>query len=250
MREDAIKKLMMSAKYRDVCPDTIRRIYADCEKKYKRPKDVEHATRERLHGVTGAYLTENDNRRALALAEAGEWEQLLSLHASTRERLPIEETDALYERIFGICGVPDTLLDLACGLNPVYLAARYPDMHITAADMSGQCLRIIRACCAAGTICCDLICEGGVPQGRYDMVLLFKILPLIERERTGTALRVLQQCDTRYLVVSYPTRTLGGRNVGMAQHYDEWMQVHVPDNRLIEAQFETANELFYVLKEK
>ena len=250
MREDAIEKLMKSAKYRDVCPDTIRRIYADCERKHKRPKDIEHATRERLHGVTGAYLTENDNRRALELAKAGEWETLLHMHASTRERLPIEETDALYARLFATCGCPHTLLDLACGLNPIYLAARYPDICVTAADMSGQCLRIINAFCNVQTRCCDLVCTGSIPQDRYDMALLFKILPLIEREQSGTALHVMRECNAAYLVVSYPTRTLGGRNIGMAQHYDEWMRTHIPDNRLIETSFETSNELFYILKEK
>ena len=250
MREDVIDKLMRSAKYRDVCPDTIRRIYADCEKKYKRPKDIEHATRERLHGVTGAYLSENDNRRALELAKAGEWKALLRMHVSTRERLPIEETDALYDRLFDVCTVPNTLLDLACGLNPVYLAARYPEMRVTAVDMSGQCLRAINAFCDAQTRCCDLVCAGSVPQDRYDMALLFKILPLIEREQVGAAARVMGECDAAYLVVSYPTRTLGGRNVGMAQHYDEWMRAHTPENRVIETQFETANELFYILKEK
>ena len=82
------------------------------------------------------------------------------------------------------------------------------------------------------------------------MALLFKILPLIEREQSGTALRVMRECNAAYLVVSYPTRTLGGRNIGMAQHYDAWMQTHIPENRRIESRFETANELFYILKEK
>ncbi len=249
MREEPLDKLMKSTKYRDVCPDAIRRIHADCARRYKKAKDAERATRERLHGITGAFLSESDYRRALDLAAAGEWQALLGLHASTRERLPLDRMDALYDRIFEICDHPETLLDLACGLNPVYLAARYTGLHIAAADISGQCLRIIGACNAAETFWCDLICEGGMPAGRYDLALLFKILPLLERERVGAAMDVMRRCDARYLAVSYPTRTLGGRNVGMEQHYSEWMETHVPENRRIEARFIEGNELFYILKE-
>ena len=249
MREEPLDKLMRLAKYRDACPDAIRRIYADCARRYKKAKDAEHAARERLHGITGAFLSEADYKRALELASAGSWQALLELHASTRERLPLAQLDAVYAQLFELCGVPETLLDLACGFNPIYLAARYPDMRITAADISGQSLRIVKACGVVHTYWRDLICADGVPDGRYDLALLFKILPLLEREQAGAAMDVMRRCNACRLAVSFPTRTLGGRNVGMEQHYSEWMEAHVPEGRQLEARFVAGCELFYILKE-
>ncbi len=43
-------------------------------------------------------------------------EKLLQSHVSTRERLPYLKT--FYERLFGVTGRPNSILDLACGMNP------------------------------------------------------------------------------------------------------------------------------------
>ena len=60
---------------------------------------------------------------------------------------------------------------------------------------------------------------------------------------------VMAAVNARYLVISYPTRTLGGRDVGMMENYAAWMADHMPDNRIVVDQFVTGNELFYILKE-
>jgi putative hydrolase len=66
---------------------------------------------------------------------------------------------------------------------------------------------------------------------------------------TGTALEVMSAVHAQYLVASFPTRTLGGRNVGMEKNYSDWMESHMPENRTVAARFTTDNELYYVLKE-
>ena len=203
MREEPLDKLMRSAKYRDVCPEAIRRIYADCARRYKKAKDAEHAARERLHGITGAFLSEADYKRALELASAGSWQALLELHASTRERLPLAQLDAVYAQLFELCGVPETLLDLACGFNPIYLAARYPDMRITAADISGQSLRMVKACGGIHTYWRDLICADGVPDGRMIWRCCLKFCRCWSASRRarpwtscGGAMRVVWRCPS------------------------------------------------------
>ena len=79
------------------------------------------------------------------------------------------------------------------------------------------------------------------------MALLLKLLPLLERQRSGAALEAMGAVDAEYLVVSFPTRTLGGRGVGMAAHYGAWMAEHMPPNRRVADSFETGSELFYIL---
>lgn len=247
-------KLLQSKKYREVCPDTVRRVWEECSAKYKKTKDADKAAREALHGITGAFLTPAEVREcawAMQAWRAGgktdaQLENILNKHASTRERLPLSDMDALYSRIFDIAGRPGRVLDLACGINPIYLGAR--GIAVTGADISGEAVRLINAFgepCEA--VCADLLC--GVPRGRYDLALLFKVLPLLERQRRGAAGEVLRSVDAACIAVSFPTRTLGGRNVGMAGHYSEWMEAHLPESRAVAGKFETENELFYILKE-
>lgn len=258
MNDPWLEKLLQSKKVRDVCPDTVRRVWAECRAKYKKPKDAERAAREALHGITGAFLTPAEASAcawAMQAWHAGgrtdaQLENILNKHASTRERLPLASMDALYAQIFDVAGRPGRVLDLACGINPIYLAAR--GMSVTGADISGTAVGLVNAFgqnCGlpAEAVCADLLC--GVPGGRYDLALLFKALPLLERQRAGSAGAVLSKIDARMIAVSFPTRTLGGRNVGMAAHYADWMARNLPAGRAVAGRFETENELFYLLKE-
>ena len=48
MNSDGLDKLLQSKKYRDICPDTVRRVWSECARRYKKPKDAEKAAREIL----------------------------------------------------------------------------------------------------------------------------------------------------------------------------------------------------------
>lgn len=251
MNESPLDKLLRSKKYRDVCPDTVRRVVDECLLKYKKPRDAEKAAREKLHGITSAFMSETEYRRARRLCDdfsAESLEELLGCHASTRERLPLAAMDALYARIFSVIGTPDSLLDLACGIDPVYFLAKYPNMRVIGVDISGQSIDII-ARCGGVAIHGDLLCENAVPRERFDAALLFKILPLLERQRAGSAMDVMRSINAAHLIVSFPTRTLGGRSVGMEENYSRWMESHLPENRTIVDRFASENELFYILDE-
>lgn len=252
---DLFDKLSSNKKYSDVCPDTIRRVISECEGRYKKAKDMEKAVREKLHGITSAFneLGSDIGRMVMEL-DIGDDEALTAIlkrHASTRERLPISAMDALYAKIFETTGKPHRILDLACGLNPVYLLHRF-DCEVVGVDISKSCVELIIEDSWENSrgIWGDLLCENAIPSERFHIALLFKILPLLERQRSGSAMDVINRIDAEYLVVSFPTRTLGGRNVGMEDNYTAWMEAHMPENREVAARFTTDNELYYVLKEK
>ena len=261
MNNDAmLEKLLHSRKYQSVCPDTVRRVWEECQDKYKKPKDAEKAAREQLHGLTGAFLTPPESAdcrkdmRAWATGGRGDeaLERALSRHASTRERLPLSRTDDMYARIFEVTGCPAAALDLACGLNPLYLGAR--GVPCVGVDVSGEAVGIVNACGAdyalpISAVCADLLCPGAIPNQRFELALLFKILPLLERQKSGAAQSTMRAIDARFLAVSFPTRTLGGRNVGMEANYSAWMEAHLPENRRVAARFVLENELFYILEE-
>lgn len=254
MNEDLFEKLAANKKYSDVCPDTIRRVITECEGRYKKAKDMEKAVREKLHGITSAFndIAENPAQLCEAMADSEKLESLLKQHASTRERLPLTAMDALYTQIFAITGTPAKILDLACGLNPLYLLHRMNGAcSITGVDVSKSCVSMLDWAAEENVqgVWGDLLCENAIPAERFDIALLFKILPLLDRQRSGAAMDVMNRINAKYLVISFPTRTLGGRNVGMEGNYSQWMETHLPENCTIEARFTTENELFYILKE-
>ena len=252
-----LDKLLQSKNYRDICPDTVRRVWAECERRYKKPKDAEKAAREALHGISGAFMTPREARQ-LAY-DMQDWhtkhtdvglEKILSRHASTRERLPVSDMDALYARIFEVTGRPRSVLDLACGIQPLYLGAR--DIKTTGVDISGLAVDAVNRFgevygMPVSAACADVLCPGAIPAGPFDVALLFKLVPLLERQKAGAALDVMNAVNADWLVVSFPTRTLGDRNVGMAAQYSDWMAAHIPAGRSVAASFETGNELFFIL---
>ena len=255
---DIPEKLLKSKKYGDVCPDTVARIWAECQVKYKKPKDADRAAREALHGLTGAFLTPGEAlacRTDIRLWAAGDQsddrlEAILRHHASIRERLPLESMDVLYSRIFEITGTPKAILDLACGINPIYLCAR--GHAVTGIDISGHAVDLVNAfgeSCpvAVKAICADLLCGNAIPAGHFDIALMFKILPLLNRQYPDAVERVFNAIDADFLVISFPTRTLSGKNVGMANHYGEWMSAHLPMSFVVRAQFEIKSEMYYII---
>lgn len=249
MNDPLFEKLAASKKYRDVCPDAIARILTECRAKYRKEKEIDKAVRERLHGITSAFMTDAEYHRALRIAaDGGDIEELMRCHASTRERLPLPAADALYDRLFDGAS-PASALDLACGLNPAYLRSRYPNMRVTGIDISGQCVRVLQTM-GIDARSGDLLSDGAVPRERYEFALLFKILPLLERQAAGSAARIMESVNAETLICSFPTRSLSGRNVGMAENYAAWMAGHLPENRTIVRTVETDNELYYILKEK
>ncbi len=247
--EQLFEKLRANKKYSDVCPDTVKRIILECESRYRKPKDMEKAVREKLHGLTGAYndLQGVSAADAARISDDADLENILRCHVSTRERLPIANIDRMYARIFETTGEPQSILDLACGLNPVYLANRR-DCPITAVDISRKCILMLEHTQVKG-IWGDLLCEGGIPSERFHLALMFKLLPLLERQRAGAASDVMDAVNAEYLIISFPTRTMGGRAVGMEAHYAQWMENHLPKGRIVAAKYVFGSELFYILKE-
>lgn len=257
MNNDLLEKLLRSKNYRDICPETVRRVWADCEKRYKKPKEAEKAARDTLHGITGAFMTPQEARQLAFDMQA--WhidksdiglERMLSRHASTRERLPLAEMDALYGRIFAITGKPRSVLDLACGINPIWLGAR--GIPTVGLDISGAAVYAVNCFhdsyrMPVSAICADLLSPDAIPGEHFDLALLFKLLPLLERQEAGSAVRIMEAVNAKHLVISFPTRTLGGRSVGMGANYAHWMETHMPVGMTVRDQFETRNELFYIL---
>lgn len=251
---EALNALKASRNCADICPDTVERVFLEQLPKYKKLKDADKAARSQLHAITGAFITREELARARTAfdrwlsGDPAALREALLCHASTRER--VQEADALFDRAFQAAENPRTVLDLACGFNPVYLGAR-GGVNVIGVDIHMGCVRFVNECAKA----CgwpvsarpgDLL--GEIPADECDIALMMKLLPVLESRKNGAALRLINGVRARYILVTFPTKTLGGRGVGMEKHYSEWFEALNPENAEIVDRFTTANELAYVLK--
>ncbi len=250
--EKALEAILSSKNYREICPDTAKRVFEEALKRHKGLKEADKAARNELHRITGAFMTSNEMREASGLAGQYALEpekavsEALSLHASTRERADCMK--ALYDKVFEK-GMPESIFDYACGLNPLYLAS-IGVKTVRGCDIQGGCVRILNESAAlAGwdlqAECADVL--SYLVPGSYDMALMMKLLPLLEGQRTGSAAKLLESCPAKRILATFPTRTLGGRNVGMEGHYTAFLHDILPHGIRIEDEFTQGTEKCFLL---
>ena len=263
-------QILASAKYREIAPELVQRIGAQELEKRRSFKEAVKATKNKLHQVGGAYQQTNLNYekslvllRETACTEPVEvaashptqlhitCQQLMQAHASTRERLPI--LDEFYETILANLPPIHTVLDLACGLNPL----AYPwlplpdDVQFMAVDIYGDMLNFIQdffeiAGVNGRTQQRDII--GNPPTEPYDLILLLKTLPCLEQVDKNAAVNLLDKLNGRYLLLSYPAQSLGGRSKGMVENYTQQFEALANGRNWQVQRFEFATELAFLVK--
>lgn len=265
MSEEQLDKLteqvLQGAKYREIAPELVQRIGAQELGKRRSFKAAVKATKSKLHQVGGAYQRTNLNyEKSLALLREtavsapnqlrATCYQLMQAHASTRERLPI--LDEFYTTILAELPPIRTVLDLACGLNPL----AYPwlplsqDVQFTAVDIYGDMLSFIQgffeiAGVNGRTQQRDII--GHPPTEPYDLILLLKTLPCLEQVDKLAAVNLLGALNGRYLLISYPAQSLGGRSKGMVENYTRQFEELANGRAWQVKRFEFATELVFLV---
>lgn len=268
LRADALDRLvtsiLQSARHRHLCPDVVRRVGARELTRRKREKDAEKETRSRLHQIGGAYLENRppytawlERLRVVPDRDTllSEFRRMMLCHASTRERLPF--LAAFYARTLASIRPIRSVADIACGLNGLALPWMaleegcqyagydlYSDM--TAFFVEALSVPMVSPKCHVRAETCDL--AVGPPATNADLALVLKFLPLLDDPTANGILEWLQRLNTRYALVSFPTRTLGGRNVGMANTYAGRFREAAEAARWSSERFEFPNELCFLVE--
>jgi 16S rRNA (guanine(1405)-N(7))-methyltransferase len=230
--DSLVEAVLSSSKYRTVSPELVRATGAKELAKGLRLKEAIKAVKSKLHQVAGAYQTPGiDFEHALATLEAAEsqdaWRkacrQLMGLHASTRERLPI--LDSFFYTALGDIPAPQRVMDIACGLNALAISWMPLSEQSTyvAYDIYGDLMAFLqRYMTLAGmngrAEVRDVV--NNPPGEEVDLALLLKTLPCLEQLEKGVSERLLDSIRARYLLISYPVSSLGGRRKGMVATYD------------------------------
>jgi 16S rRNA (guanine(1405)-N(7))-methyltransferase len=259
MSGEITERVLRSVRYRDIEPSLIERLAVEELPRSRNADDAVKRVKRRLHQVVGAFRGPV-RRHALVDTWRGDLAgpafraaciDLMRTHASTRER--IEHLEGFYPAIWRRTGVPATLLDLGCGLNPLAL----PWMGIRgatylASDVDERPLAAVRGVLEivgqpheVRTL--DLATR--VPEQQADVALLLKLVPTLDRQDAAAATRLLRGLRVRHAVVSFATRSLGGRRGGMERTYRRRLdRLAVDAGRVRDvAEASVPNELVFVL---
>ncbi len=260
--EKIVAAVRNSPKYRSVCEDVVRRIARDELPKWRSPRLALKAVKNRLHQVGGAYLRgpmeydlwlralrelgtpppESELRKACRL--------IMRAHASTRERLPILEE--FYARTLGPIAPLHSVLDLACGLNPLAIPwmPLAPNAHYYAydiyEDMTAFVAGFLELLGVEGEATARDLTQATPPQP-VDVALLLKTLPTLEHIDKSLGLRLLEEVNARHVLVSFPVRSLGGQLKGMARHYTQHLEALLAERHWQVQRFEFATELAFLV---
>ena len=263
--DEVVTDILVSANYKHICPDLIRTVASQELMKRRSYKETLKAIKNKLHQVGGAYLDGRDEHaRWLTLlqeaVETGEQDvirrccrDIMWHHVSTRERLPI--LDQFYETLFADIGPIHSVLDLACGLHPLALPwlLLAPDATYYAYDIYQHMMDFLSQWFALMHVegyaeVCDL--SQFCPLQQVDVALVLKTLPCLEQIDKSASLRLLQEVNARYVIVSFPIQSLGGRAKGMASYYESqfWNVIEHESWNVRKVDFST--ELVFVIQKE
>jgi 16S rRNA (guanine(1405)-N(7))-methyltransferase len=241
--DSLVEAVLAAPKYRLICRSFVERVARIELEKHASLKDAIKATKNKLHQVGGAYLGAGITyatwleaiRRALSLGDQSALREqcraVMRQHASTRERLGV--LDGFYREVFTHLPPVHTLLDVACGLNPLAIPwMDLPhDVEYHAVDIYQDMMDFLQAFFRAIRVegkaeAADVL--GYDFRGNYQVALLLKTIPCLEQVDKSSGRRLLDNLSADHLVVSFPARSLGGKDKGMpacyADHLDDLVE--------------------------
>lgn len=223
-----VDELLAGRKYRELgLPAAmVRDLLAQELPRHRSQKDALQSVRRKLHNIVATYLGDPDYPAAARLldeafagGDAAQVQavcrQILTAHASTRERLPLLED--FYARLWQVTGTPRTLLDLACGLHPFGLPwmGLPPSTRYYAYDIHQPRVNLINYYFSLQGLeplarCQDILVAP--PQVEADAAFFFKEAHRFEQRQHGCNRAFWQALKVKWLLVSLPTESMTKRH--------------------------------------
>lgn len=223
LADELTRQILSSAKYRGLDEALVRRVAAEAAQRVFGRAEAGKYARRKLHQAFGAFQAGSPARAVAGVAAdiaAGRADlrgaALAAMRAHTSSAERIGWLEPFYTRVRDWCGVPGSVADLACGLNPLaipwmtlapgaaYWACEIDADLVAALSGLGEHLPVTLT-----AVTRDL--ATAPPPVRADVALLLKTVTTIEQQAAGAAGRVLAALDCRHVIVSLPRRSLSGR---------------------------------------
>ena len=260
MSAEIVQRVLRSPRYRDVDRSLLVCLADEELPRARNTDDAVKRVKRRLHQAVGAF---RGAARADEIAAAWSGDlaapalraacaDALRSHASTRERL--DSLEAFYAGIWSVTGLPGSVLDLGCGLNPLAL----PWMGI-GRDASYFASDVDRRPLAAVAAFLQLVGQPNrvevrnlvesPPSDDADVALLLKLVTTLDRQDPAAAAHLIRALRVKAAVVSFPKHSLGGRGKGMERTYRARLDRLAADAGRVSAITEASvpGELVFVL---
>jgi len=258
-----VASVQSGSKYSQIDPDLIRWLGRQELAKYSSFTAALKATRSKLHQVAAVYQPHgidynywNDELDKISRDPDDSvlkdfCKQLMLQHASTRERLPI--LDTFYSQVLSSISPIHSILDFACGVNPLaipwmsladnayYFAC---DIYIDLVNFLNHFFFHIHRNGNATTI--DL--THFIPTERVELALLLKTLPCLEQLDKTIGSKLLDSINASYILISYPSHSLGGHSKGMLQNYEGRFHQLMAGRSWTYQRFSYPSELAFLVK--
>jgi len=207
----------------------------------KQEKIIVKEIRLKLRKYTGQFQKSFKDR--FKLLEKNKIKELLKTHSSTSERLDFYPK---LKKLINSLGL-NSILDIACGLNPLALANSSVKYYAT--DIVEDEIDLIKKFFEKKKIkgyafICDLRRKNlNLPEA--DVCLIFKTLDIIGKSH---AEKLLDQIKCKYFLVSFSTRKLSGKR--MTHPERKWFEALLKRKNLNFKKFSSKNELFYLISRR
>lgn len=210
-------------------------------------KEIAKKIKSKLYKIYGEFQTRRKKDREIFIKNPN---KILETTLSTKERLPIYSS--LYKKIFSITGEPNSILDIGSGMNPasykfLKVSPKYIAIEIDKEDVEFL-NKFFKLNKIKGKAILMEIRESTLNKiPKSDMVFLFKSLDTLEPKKGHKfAEKLVKSLKTKHIVVSFPIRTLSGRE--MRHPYRGWIERMLSRIGLNFKILKYKNEIFYIIR--
>ena len=259
--DELVAKVREGAKYAQLDTGLVRQIAREEMKNQKDQRSALKTTRTRLHRLAGAFLAPKivyakwlgffkdiPLDRPDLLKETSL--RMMKLHASTQERTPFLES--FYRDSLASIAPVSSVLDLACGFNPLAIPwmPLSEDCAYHACDVVEPLVGFLHEYLTltgqnGGAFTCNLL--QSIPPQKVQVAFLLKLLPILDQINPNASENLLDKINADHLLISYPSKSLGGRSKGMKQTYAAHFERITSGRNFQIRAFDFPNETVYLL---
>lgn len=202
-------------------------------------KIIIKSVRAELRKYAGRFHASSKERKALL--NKNKINELLETHSSTKERIDFyPELNEIISRL-----KVKSILDLGAGINAIAIAKqgiRYTALDINKEDLDIVNEYFIKNGIDGETIVHDLRKPFDFPKS--DLCLILKVFDVLETRGHKIAENIIKSIHSKYLLISFPTKTLS--NAPMRHPQRGWIELLLHRLGFNFKIIKSKNEIFYL----
>jgi 16S rRNA (guanine(1405)-N(7))-methyltransferase len=261
--KELANQVCKSAKYANINESLVREIILVEALKWKSPKEIIKSTRNKLHQVGSAFQEsiipyEQWKTELSKLPESINSAQTMTFinhclpyHSSTAERQPF--ITSFFTQTLAPIQPVESILDLACGLTPLCIPwiPAVKAVNYTGVDIYIDMISFLDSFFSYFKVNHEFVSENiieFIPRQKAHVTFLLKTLPCLEQVDKTIGTRLFEKIQSENILVSFPSRSLGGRSKGMAVNYETHFNQLIEGHNWRVTKTEFPNEIAFLIQ--